>query len=159
MPARLRRALGAGLLAFSVAAYAGVLPVWRMAERETQRPAAAFADGRMLSGDQARMEMLAVFERTLNDPLASESSKEEAAGQMQALLRTMEQENAIEEELRLRGYGQSIAGVHAGFVSVIVHRELSAEEAAAIFETVCRITGCEIGNVRLIPSQEDADMN
>lgn len=155
MPARLRRALGAGLLAFSVAAYAGVLPVWRMTERETQRPAAAFADGRMLSGDQPRMEMLAVLERTLNDSQTSESSKEEAAGQMQALLRTIEQENAIEEELRLRGYGQSIAGVHAGFVSVIVRRELSAEEAAAVFEAVQRITGCEIGNIRLIPAYEN----
>jgi len=50
-----------------------------------------------------------------------------------------------------RGFGASVANVAAGFVSVMLETDPDAAAAAAIMETVGRITGCAPGDIRLIP--------
>lgn len=83
----------------------------------------------------------------------SVSQKERAAAQEEllSLLDAAQKEASIEEELLARGFGRCVANVSNRFVSLIMETEIDGDSAAAVMELISSISGCNNGNIRLIP--------
>ena len=78
--------------------------------------------------------------------------REMAQRQLLELCAREEQELTLEGVLELRGYSEPVVTVHADSVNVLIQAEvITRQESAAILELVCRETGEQAGNVKIIP--------
>ena len=78
--------------------------------------------------------------------------REMAQRQLLELCAREEQELTLEGVLELRGYSEPVVTVHADSVNVLIRAEvITRQESAAILELVCRETGAQAGNVKIIP--------
>ena len=78
--------------------------------------------------------------------------REMAQRQLLELCAREEQELTLEGVLELRGYSEPVVTVHADSVNVLIQAEvITRQESAAILELVCRETGAQAGNVKIIP--------
>lgn len=78
--------------------------------------------------------------------------REMAQRQLMELCAREEQELTLEGVLELRGYSEPVVTVHADSVNVLIQAEvITRQESAAILELVCRETGAQAGNVKIIP--------
>ena len=146
---RLARALVSGALAVCTAAYTGVLPAWRQFNNKEETSASARVQSTLRDGENG---VYATLLSVATDETRSETEREVAR---QILRDTLEQErleNAVEEELWLRGFGKSTAYIQSGCVSLVIQTEIKEEDIPAVFEAVARITGCKTGEIRIIPA-------
>lgn len=75
-----------------------------------------------------------------------------AQRQLLSLCRWEETENTLEGVLRLRGYEDCVVTVHDASVNVLVRTELlTRQDSSLILELVCRESGAQSGNVKIIP--------
>ena len=92
----------------------------------------------------------------LNDVAHSPDAESEiiqmAQRQLVELCAREEQEMTIEGVLSLRGYSEPVVTVHSDSVNVILQSGgITRQESSAILELVCRETGVQSGNVKIIP--------
>ena len=148
---RLRGTLRALLFAASIAVYACVLPVFQAYEEETQEVFSATVPYQAMTRDQTRSLAVETLAQLSADETLPAEQRQDAPRRLEDILLRAQQEADIETELMARGFGASVANVAAGFVSVMLETDPDAAAAAAIMETVGRITGCAPGDIRLIP--------
>lgn len=103
-----------------------------------------------------RQQLRAMEKAQLNDVAHSPDSDEElsqmAARQLLELCEREEQELTLEGVLALRGYDHPVVTVHADSVNVLLQTEaINRQEGSVILELVCRETGVQSGNVKIIP--------
>ena len=103
-----------------------------------------------------RQQLRAMEKAQLNDVAHSPDSDEElsrmASRQLLELCTREEQELTLEGVLSLRGYQNPVVTVHTDAVNVILHTEaITRQESSVILELVCRETGVQSGNVKIIP--------
>ena len=146
------------LLALCMAAvlFAGV----RQMRRDVAATAAVAAEGNEMS-EVARFRLLreqlrAMEKAQLNDVAHGSNTDPELAAmaqrQLLALCEREEQELTLEGVLALRGWDDPVVTVHADSVNVLVKAQaVTRQESAAILELVCRETGVQSGNVKIIP--------
>lgn len=130
LPGRLIRSLYAIWMAAALAVYACALPVYRWissAPDEAKRE-----DGVSLTAIAA------------SDPALSET--------IELYIALAHAEERIEEELAKRGFSGVDAIVGSGSVCIILDENPDEQQAAAIFETAQRMTGCAPADIRLIPA-------
>lgn len=110
---------------------------------------------------QARERLRAVEKAQLNDvahnPDTDPELAEMARGQLVELCAREEQELTIEGILALRGWDEPVATVHKDSVNILLKADaakgdiITQSESAIIMELVCRETGVQRGNVKIIP--------
>lgn len=103
-----------------------------------------------------RQQLRAMEKAQLNDVAHSAESDPELAQmarrQLLELCEREEQELTLEGVLSLRGYENPVVTVHADSVNVLVSEEaVGRQESSMILELVCRETGVQSGNVKIIP--------
>ena len=103
-----------------------------------------------------RQQVRAMEKAQLNDVAHDAESAPELAQmarrQLLELCRREEQELTIEGVLSLRGYVDPVVTVHTDSVNVVLQGgTLSRQESGTILELVCRETGVQAGNVKIIP--------
>ena len=103
-----------------------------------------------------REQLRAMEKAQLNDVAHGSDSDPEIAAMAQRQLIELcareEQELTLEGVLALRGYDDPLVTVHADSVNVLIRAEVvTQQESAAILELVCRETGVQSGNVKIIP--------
>lgn len=103
-----------------------------------------------------RQQLRAMEKAQLNDVAHSPDSDEElsrmASRQLLELCTREEQELTLEGVLSLRGYQNPVVTVHTDSVNVILQTEaITRQESSVILELVCRETGVQSGNVKIIP--------
>ena len=122
--------------------------------------AAAVSTGEELSAvERFRMlrEQLRAMEKAQLNVLAHNSDADPelaamARRQLLELCQREEQELTLEGVLSMRGWADPVVTVHADSVNVLLRAEaVTRQESAAIMELVCRETGVQSGNVKIIP--------
>lgn len=103
-----------------------------------------------------RQQLRAMEKAQLNDVAHGEDSSSEVAQmarrQLVELCAREEQELTLEGILALRGYEKPVVTVHADSVNVLLQTEtITRQESSTILELVCRETGVQSGNVKIIP--------
>lgn len=103
-----------------------------------------------------REQLRAMQKSQLNEIIHGGSADAEIVGMAQRrlieLCASEETESTIEGVLRLRGYEDCVATVHASSVNVLVRSELlTLQDSSLILELVCRESGAQSGNVKIIP--------
>lgn len=103
-----------------------------------------------------REQLRAMEKAQLNDVAHDADADPELAAmarrQLMELCEREEQELTLEGVLGLRGWEDAVVTVHAGSVNVLLKGGVvTAQESAAILELVCRETGAQSGNVKIIP--------
>lgn len=103
-----------------------------------------------------REQLRAMQKSQLNEIIHGGSADEEIVGMAQRrlveLTSSEETESTIEGVLRLRGYADCVVTVHASSVNVLVRSELlTLQDSSLILELVCRESGAQSGNVKIIP--------
>ena len=107
---------------------------------------------------QLREQLRAMEKAQLNDVAHGADTDPELAAMAQRQLVELcareEQELTLEGVLALRGWEDPVVTVHAGSVNVLVRAQaVNRQESAAILELVCRETGVQSGNVKIIPME------
>ena len=107
---------------------------------------------------QLREQLRAMEKVQLNDVAHGANTDPELAAMAQRQLVELctreEQELTLEGVLALRGWKDPVVTVHAGSVNVLVRAQsVNRQESAAILELVCRETGVQSGNVKIIPME------
>ena len=143
------------LLCLTAVMFAGV----KQMRRDVAASAAAHA-GTELS-EVARFKLLreqlrAMEKAQLNDVAHGADTDPELAAMAQRQLVELcmreEQELTLEGVLTLRGWEDPVVTVHADSVNVLLRADaVTRLESAAILELVCRETGVQSGNVKIIP--------
>ena len=122
--------------------------------------ASATAVGKELSAVERfrllREQLRAMEKAQLNDVAHGSDTDPELAAMAQRQLVELcareEQELTLEGVLSMRGWEDPVVTVHAGSVNVLLRAEaVTRQESAAILELVCRETGVQSGNVKIIP--------
>lgn len=103
-----------------------------------------------------REQLRAMEKAQLNHVAYSADTDAELAAmaqrQLLELMEREEQEVTLEGVLAMRGYANPVVTVHLDSVNVLLCQELiTQQESAAILELVCRETGVQSGNVKIIP--------
>lgn len=103
-----------------------------------------------------RQQLRSMEKAQLNDVAHSMDSEDElkrmAQRQLLELCEREEQELTLEGVLSLRGYENPVVTVHADSVNVLLQTQaINRQESSAILELVCRETGVQGGNVKIIP--------
>lgn len=111
----------------------------------------------------ARERLRALEKAQLSDVAHDADADAELAGMARRLLVELcareEQELTLEGVLEMRGWDEPVVTVRKGSVNVLLKaREarggvITAAESAAILELVCRETGAESANVKIIPME------
>ena len=135
--------------------FAGV----RQMRRDIAVPTAAAEKSERSAAERFRLlrEQLRAMEKAqLNDVAHGSGTDPELAAMAQRQLIELcareEQELTLEGVLSMRGWEDPIVTVHAGSVNVLLRAEaVTRQESAAILELVCRETGVQSGNVKIIP--------
>lgn len=117
-------------------------------------PVSASINYQAMTRDETRRFAAETLERIVLSANAPDSRRERAQETLESLLNYALMEALIESELQARNYGQSVANVSDSFVSVLLEGQPSAADASVILETVSRITGRDMGNIRLIPLEK-----
>ena len=143
-------------LCLAAVLFAGV----RQMRRDVAATAAVAAEGNEMS-EVARFRLLreqlrAMEKAQLNDVAHGSNTDPELAAmaqrQLLALCEREEQELTLEGVLALRGWDDPVVTVHADSVNVLLKAQaVTRQESAAILELVCRETGVQSGNVKIIP--------
>ena len=107
---------------------------------------------------QLREQLRAMEKAQLNDVAHGTNTDPELAAmarrQLVELCAREEQELTLEGVLALRGWKDPVVTVHADSVNVLVKAAtVTRQESAAILELVCRETGVQSGNVKIIPME------
>ena len=122
--------------------------------------AAAFSTGEELSEAArfklAREQLRAMEKAQLNDVAHGSDTDPELAAMAQRQLIELcnreDQELTLEGVLAMRGWEDPVVTVHADSVNVLLRADvITRQESAAILELVCRETGVQSGNVKIIP--------
>ena len=103
-----------------------------------------------------REQLRAMEKAQLNDVAHGSDTDPELAAmaqrQLVELCEREEQELTLEGVLLMRGFADPVVTVHSGSVNVLVRAEaVTRQQSAAILELVCRETGVQSGNVKIIP--------
>lgn len=103
-----------------------------------------------------RQQLRSMQKAQLNDVAHSAQSDEELAAMAQRQLLLLcereEDELTLEGILKIRGWKDPIVTVHEESVNVLVQAEMiTQQESSVILELVCRETGIQSGNVKIIP--------
>lgn len=103
-----------------------------------------------------RQQLRAMEKAQLNDVIHDSGTEPELAQmarrQLLELCTREEQELTLEGVMALRGYDDPVVTVHGDSVNVILScAALTKQESGAILELVCRETGVQAGNVKIIP--------
>lgn len=103
-----------------------------------------------------RQQLRGMEKAQLNDVVHDSETEHEIAQmarrQLLELCTREEQELTLEGVLSLRGYRDPVVTVHAESVNVILQcPSVSKQESSVILELVCRETGVQAGNVKIIP--------
>ncbi|MCL2545325.1 MAG: SpoIIIAH-like family protein [Clostridia bacterium] len=102
----------------------------------------------------SRAQEIRMLDEMIGDNRGSGASAEEARGQKLALVRSMEQETALEGLLKAKGFEDALVSSRPGSVSVVIKREsLTEAEAVQIMELAMRETGEEARNIKIIPTR------
>ncbi len=123
----------------------------------TQAPSAppvnSFAAYREQRG-ASRAQEIQMLDDMIADTNAGSDSAEQARAQKLALVRSMEQETALEGLLKAKGYEDVLVSARVGAVTVVIKREaLTSAEATQILELSMRETSEEARNVKIIPTK------
>ena len=122
--------------------------------------AVSLSDEKMLSRTAAfktlRQQLRAMEKAQLNDVShdveADAEIRQMARRQLLELCTREEQELTLEGVLELRGFKDPVVTVHDDSVNVLINCEmLTIQESSVILELVCRETGVQSGNVKIIP--------
>lgn len=108
-----------------------------------------------------REQLRALEKAQLNDVAHDADADAELADMARRLLVELceqeEQERTLEGVLALRGWEEPVVTVHRGSVNVLLRSDaenggvITQAESAAILELVCRETGVEGANVKIMP--------
>lgn len=103
-----------------------------------------------------RQQIRAMEKAQLNDVAHSANAEPElvemAQRQLLELCEREEQELTLEGVLSMRGYDEPVVTVHSDSVNVLIRAEtVTRQESSTILELVCRETGVQGGNVKIIP--------
>lgn len=103
-----------------------------------------------------RRQLRAMQKAQLNDIVHDNETDAELAAmarrQLMELCACEEQEITLEGVLNLRGWENPVVTVHKDSVNVILCAEsIGMQESSVILELVCRETGVQSGNVKIIP--------
>ena len=103
-----------------------------------------------------REQLRAMEKAQLNDVAHGAGTDPELAAMAQRQLVELcareEQELTLEGVLSMRGWDEPVVTVHADSVNVLLRTgAVTRQESAAILELVCRETGVQSGNVKIIP--------
>ena len=137
-----------------ITAYACILPGYKALQIRDTAPVSASINYQAMTRDETRRFAAETLERIVLSANAPDSRRERAQETLESLLNYALMEAQIESELQARRYGQSVANVSDSFVSVLLEGQPSAADASVILETVSRITGRNMGNIRLIPLEK-----
>lgn len=117
------------------------------ARTEYESPAARYK--------RIREDLRAAAKSQLNDIAHSSADEELARMAQEQLIRVClqdEQEATCEGILEMRGFEDPVVTVHAGSVNVILSGgPVTEQQSAVILEMICRETGTERENVKIIP--------
>ena len=147
-------ALAVLALCMAVVIYAGVRQMRTDVEAE---PTGAIAQPSEAERFRTLREQLRAMEKAqLNDVAHGADTDEElkamAKRQLLELCTREEQELTLEGVLEMQVYCDPVVTVHASSVNVLIRAEvITRQESAAILELVCRETGAQAGNVKIIP--------
>ena len=102
--------------------------------------------------EQLRAMEKAQLNDVAHDAQADQELRNMAQQQLIALCDREEHELTLEGVLAMRGFADPVVTVHADSVNVLIRAEvITQQESAAIMELVCRETGAQSGNVKIIP--------
>lgn len=119
-----------------------------MAQQEDMSAAERFRTLR----EQLRAMEKAQLNDVAHDAQADQELKSMAQQQLLSLCEREEHELTLEGILEMRGFADPVVTVHADSVNVLIRAEvITQQESAAILELVCRETGAQSGNVKIIP--------
>ena len=103
-----------------------------------------------------RQQLRAMQRAQLNEIIYDEATDGELRGAAQRNLMELnaseEAETTIEGVLRMRGWEDCVATVQEDSVNVLVRTEIiTRQDSSLILDLVCRETGVQAGNVKIIP--------
>lgn len=102
----------------------------------------------------SRAQEILMLDEIIDNTQGTGATAEEARAQKLALVRSMEQESALEGLLKAKGFEDAIVSSRPGSVSVVIKREsLTEAEAVQIMELTMRETGQEARNIKIIPTK------
>lgn len=131
--------------------------IWSMEKHiETVNAAAPVQISQAAAFKTVRQQLRAMEKAQLNDIVHDSKAEAEIAQiarrQLLELCTREEQELTIEGILSMRGYEDPVVTVHPDSVNVILKCEaVGKQESGIILELVCRETGVQAGNVKIIP--------
>lgn len=101
---------------------------------------------------QLRQMQKAQLNDLIHDSQTEAELKSMAQRQLMDMCKREEAELTLEGMLRLRGWENALVNISKNCVNVIIPTEvITQHESSVILETVCRETGMESGNVKIIP--------
>ena len=153
---RITKAAGVIVLALTMAA-AG----WWMGRSSVDAPVApavaAVQEEDAVAAFRTEREQLRAMQKTqLNEIVHGDGSEPEIAAlaqrQLMELCSREEHELTLEGLLTLRGFDDPVVTVQSDSVNVLLRAELvTQQECSVILDLVCRETGVQSGNVKIIP--------
>lgn len=102
--------------------------------------------------EQLRAMDYARLNEIIYDAATEDALRGAAQRQLMERMSEAEAETNIEGMLRMRGWEDCVATVRADCVNVLLRAELiTRQESSLILDLVCRETGAQAGNVKIIP--------
>lgn len=102
--------------------------------------------------EQLRAMQKAQLNEILHDGATEAGIAAQAQRQLMELCAREEHELALEGILRLRGFEDAVVTVQADSVNVLLRTQIvTQQECSVILDLVCRETGVQSGNVKIIP--------
>ena len=103
-----------------------------------------------------REQLRAMQKAQLNEILHDDATEAEIAGMAQRQLMDLcereEHELTLEGILKLRGFDDPVVTVQGDSVNVLLRKQVvTQQECSVILDLVCRETGVQSGNVKIIP--------
>ena len=152
---RIKRAVGLIALSLTMAA-AG----WWMGRSSVDMPVApvnaAVQEDAVTAFRTEREQLRAMQKAQLNEIVHGDGTEAEIAAlaqrQLMELCSREEHELTLEGLLTLRGFDDPVVTVQSDSVNVLLRAELvTQQECSVILDLVCRETGVQSGNVKIIP--------
>ena len=152
---RITKAAGVIVLALTMAAVG-----WWMGRSSVDAPVApvnaAVQEDAVAAFRTEREQLRAMQKAQLNEIVHGDGSEPEIAAlaqrQLMELCSREEHELTLEGLLTLRGFDDPVVTVQSDSVNVLLRAELvTQKECSVILDLVCRETGVQSGNVKIIP--------
>ena len=152
---RIKRAVGLIALSLAMAA-AGWFAGLSGADVPAAPVNAAVQEDAVAAFRTEREQLRAMQKAQLNEIVHDEAAEAEIAALAQRRLMELcsreEHEMTLEGLLALRGFDDPVVTVQSDSVNVLLRRELiTQQECSIILDLVCRETGVQSGNVKIIP--------